>query len=513
MQIKLAAAFLAVLLASTSAGCLWFQGTQFTLLDSTISDSGGFPVLSLSFNLSDYATLSMTDPTGNQLQGNEFYQGVHTTQIVLGSYRTNPTTGIYTLTVKDVKHSTIATHTFSFASPQVNISSCKQAWFHGSNETILTLNLTVSNKGQLPFYPKNLTVMFGDTPTTSRVLPTVILPQDSTPVTAILLVPHISTNIRMTISLIDDQGASWASNTQTISSEVCPSLEYSWYYRGHHQLTLPNATALYWYGRSLPREQTQDYALYVFNALDDGYLTFVLHRLTAISGSIDSIERLNFIAGFVQSLDYREDDPLNESVEYPRYPIETLNEHGGDCEDKAILCAQLLTLAGYNVSLLRIPNHMAVGVHFDSLEGYTPFADGYYFLEATAGFSPVGRVPGEYQGETNFTVYKVIPRPLLVHDWLNATHYQSSSADYVRVSMLVKNLGSLSASVEVRGFFASGSTQYGVQQFFLPTLDAGSTCRTSLRVNVPKGIATLLKTQMICDGVVQDERESASMFD
>lgn len=514
MQIKPTATLLTIiLLLTTTTGCTLLHHTTFTLLTSTITDTNGFPALTITFNLSDYATLLLTDPTGHTLTTTDFYQGTHTTTLALAPYRTTPTQGTYTLTATDTQHTKIATQKFRYTTPHLNLTACNQTWFHQTNETILLLNLTITNTGDLPFYPHAITVSLGTLNTTGPTPPTTILPQSTSYVTSTLLMPRTLTTHQMTVNLLDNQGMTAETISTNISTADSTTLTYSWYYRGHHTLTLPNATALYFYDRSLPREPTEDYALYVFNPLDDQYLTYLVHRLTALAATTDQIERLNFIANFVQSLDYREDDPLNASVEYPRYPIETLNEHGGDCEDKAILCAQLLTLAGYNASLLRLPNHMAVGVHLDNLTGYTPFADGYYYLEATAGFSPVGRIPGDYQGETNFTFYPLYPRPLVFHEWLNATHYQSTSENYVRITVLVRNLGALQTPVDVRAFFSANSLQYDMQHVLFSSLTAGDAIQASLRIDVPKSVTSLLKTQIVVNGIVVDEKESSTFFD
>ncbi len=64
--------------------------------------------------------------------------------------------------------------------------------------------------------------------------------------------------------------------------------------------------------------------------------------------------------------------------------LETLHDKQGDCEDKAILTAALLENLGYNVSLLRLPQHMAVGVHLnETIPLYSYYIDEYYFLETT----------------------------------------------------------------------------------------------------------------------------------
>ena len=52
---------------------------------------------------------------------------------------------------------------------------------------------------------------------------------------------------------------------------------------------------------------------------------------------------MNAVA-FVQSLPYTSDDVTSGHDEYPRYPLETLVDNGGDCEDTAIFMAALLRL-------------------------------------------------------------------------------------------------------------------------------------------------------------------------
>ena len=512
MQVKLIAICLVAMLLCTTAGCLWLHPTRFTLVSNTVTDSKGFPVLALAFNLTDDATVTLSNPLGQPCYTKEFFQGNSSVIVLLGDFHKSPDAGTYTLTAKDAGKNTVYTRTFQWSAPSLSLLSCSQKWFRHSNETVLSLAVSVQNTGQLPFYPSQVRILYNATVASGQVIPCVVLPGTTSEVSAQVVMPSDLTLKRMTVQLLDTSGAVAGSMSQNISSDVCPSLQFSWYYQGHQQLTLPNASALYLYDRSLPREATEDYAVYVFNSLDDAFFTYVLHRILALCAAGDPIVRLNFIAGFVQALVYRPDSATNASFEYPRYPIETLNEQGGDCEDKAILCAELLYLAGYNVSLLRLPDHMAVGVHLQHLEGYTPFKDGYYFLESTAEYSPVGQIPSEYQGNVNYTIYPISPRPLILHEWLNATRYTTSRDDYVQLDILVKNLGSAHAPVEVQAFFQASSIRYGTQYEVLPSLDAGGEAEVTLSVNVPKGVATVLMTQVLVNGTVQQEKESATMF-
>jgi hypothetical protein len=83
---------------------------------------------------------------------------------------------------------------------------------------------------------------------------------------------------------------------------------------------------------------------------------------------------------------------FHKQVGYSKYPIETLVDGKGDCEDTSILAAALLDLMGYDAVLLSYSDHMAVGVQ---MTGYGPFyADytpkyydfggkRYYYVETT----------------------------------------------------------------------------------------------------------------------------------
>lgn len=92
----------------------------------------------------------------------------------------------------------------------------------------------------------------------------------------------------------------------------------------------------------------------------------------------NSDEYLELLTVYVQSLAYdvRPDDSG------PKFPVETVMEQAGDCDDKSILLAGLLAREGYDVSLFYFPDdaHMAVGVGTDG-PGYRD--SGYLFIETT----------------------------------------------------------------------------------------------------------------------------------
>ncbi len=110
--------------------------------------------------------------------------------------------------------------------------------------------------------------------------------------------------------------------------------------------------------------------------------------------SLDSDEYLELITVFVQSIEYNTDDRLAE----PKYPVETISEQSGDCDDKSILLAALLSHEGYNTSLFYFDKegHMAVGVGTPA-EKYTFKNTGYVYIETT-NVTFVSVVPEELTG-------------------------------------------------------------------------------------------------------------------
>ena len=114
-----------------------------------------------------------------------------------------------------------------------------------------------------------------------------------------------------------------------------------------------------------------------------------LYRLGHPFGSQDEVA---FVLAFVQQvITYR-----SEEGEYPRYPVETLWEGGGDCEDYSILGAAILLSMGYQVALLLLPRHAALGVAgADGLPGVYAEHEGvrYFYCEMTGESWRFGELP------------------------------------------------------------------------------------------------------------------------
>lgn len=117
------------------------------------------------------------------------------------------------------------------------------------------------------------------------------------------------------------------------------------------------------------------------------------------------------VAKFVQdAIEYQYDSDTTGEDEYPRYPIETLYERQGDCEDTSILMAALLKELGYEVGFLHIPGHVAVALrtadNYDGGAYYEINGHRYLFIESTGSGWNIGDIPEEFQ-EAQATFYLI----------------------------------------------------------------------------------------------------------
>lgn len=117
----------------------------------------------------------------------------------------------------------------------------------------------------------------------------------------------------------------------------------------------------------------------------------------------ESYDEVSFVLGFVQEMPYTSDEET-KGDNYPRYPIETIVDGGGDCEDTSALFASIIGNSdyfNYESALIIIDEHMAVGVTGEEgIDGtYFPKGDRrYYYCETTGKGYAIGEVPDAYTG-------------------------------------------------------------------------------------------------------------------
>ena len=186
-------------------------------------------------------------------------------------------------------------------------------------------------------------------------------------------------------------------------------VQHSWEYKGKSCSVMLNiSTALYDYYQN---DREHHFYRYHFNGsmVPPNYFGFMLSErdrgviralAQEFSNGVDTeAERIALALSFVQSLTHAFDTESKGDDEYVRYPIETLVDGCGDCEDKVSLLAALLYEMDADFVLLLLPEHMAVGVHCDGVmaDRYMLFrGKKYYYLETTMPEWRIGQIPEDY---------------------------------------------------------------------------------------------------------------------
>jgi hypothetical protein len=271
----------------------------------------------------------------------------------------------------------------------------------------------------------------------------------------------------------------------------------------------------YDYYKSLRRPPSRNYSVYVTHPYDDKYINNLVEKLRQAGKEYgySEYEIISLAVAFVQSLEYTSDSETEGYDEYPRYPIETLVDNGGDCEDTSILTAALIHAMGYGVVLLRITDlpdnksHMAVGVKgSDNITGsyYEYQGSKYYYLETTGSGWEIGEKPEEYKGKAA-TIFQMIPVAILTSSWDT-----NIKGRYLELKVKVDNLGSATAeNVYVfAGFDAGNDKCWNVERSQYFTLGVNSSGVATLYLTPPYDKHTRLVIQIVYQGYNVEESHS-----
>lgn len=188
-------------------------------------------------------------------------------------------------------------------------------------------------------------------------------------------------------------------------SSAAISCNYTWTFAGRRctwQIQVPES--LYSYFKNLPRTPVRSSSIYINNSIDDTSIERIVFEIEKMSQDLglDDLGKLEFVIAFVQGLPYTVDSVTTPYDDYPRYPIETLVDMGGDCEDTSILLASLLDKMGYKVVLVYFPRlvtdhpHYGVGIlgQEDTYGTYWEHGgEKYFYLETTNTGWGIGQIP------------------------------------------------------------------------------------------------------------------------
>lgn len=181
--------------------------------------------------------------------------------------------------------------------------------------------------------------------------------------------------------------------------------EFAWNFSGRtYSLDINISAAAYQQYRDDP---TQRYAYTIEEAVSmcDGYVTpndptiqDLAEALANYSATFSDLKTANFVLSFVQNIEYVEDEISVSKDEYWRFPVETLYEEVGDCEDKAFLYASIMEAMGHDAVILLFDGHAAAGIAAAQATGsyYEYAGTEYFYCETTAVGWEVGDIPDEY---------------------------------------------------------------------------------------------------------------------
>jgi hypothetical protein len=292
--------------------------------------------------------------------------------------------------------------------------------------------------------------------------------------------------------------------------------EYKWDYAGSEwtwNMQIPQA--LYDYYKGLPRSPTGNYSIYVTHPLDDSIFDKLVVSIknNAQKEGFTEFQTLSFAIAFVQNLPYTSDLVTTGYDNYPRYPIETLVDNGGDCEDTAILAASLIRSLGYGTVLIvfpgtvESPGHCAVGVKGgEGLYGtyWELKGDKYYYIETTATGWKIGQIPDKYK-EASAKLYPMIPVPVLTHDWVT-----KADGTNVELKVTINNLGSAVAKdvYVYAGFDAGNGKCWNHKESDLFDVDVNGSVVATLYLTPPSGVHTRWLVQIVYGGYAVDQSYS-----
>jgi hypothetical protein len=186
--------------------------------------------------------------------------------------------------------------------------------------------------------------------------------------------------------------------------------EFSWNFGGDHwiwNLSIP--VAIYNAYKAVPdsvrtRNGPAGYDMMV--TTKDSFMQTLTEKLNETANQLGygPVDKVNFVLAFVQSISYSSDLNSTGYDEYPRFPIEVLVDQTGDCDCKSDLFATLILSLGYGAVFVNPPDHLAVGVLGDNLQGtyWTYQNQTYYYAETTGVGFKLGELPDEFKGKSAY---------------------------------------------------------------------------------------------------------------
>lgn len=191
---------------------------------------------------------------------------------------------------------------------------------------------------------------------------------------------------------------------QTPAVPTFKDVNYKWQYPiglvdWEYKLKIPIEAVNYY--KSIDRNDIFGYSYYVTHEADDEYLAALANvfRNTAKAEKMSEWDTINLAVSFVQNLKYVPDLIGTGYDEYPKFPLETLYDEGGDCEDSSILLVSILRELGYGTVLVIVEDHMGVGIKASEPANFKYMGMDFYYIETTSPGWEIGELPQGLEGK------------------------------------------------------------------------------------------------------------------
>ncbi len=521
-----------ILLFCSFSGCIFedivMGGTSYELKDWNITETEGFPSIFLDFKCDEKIILK-TFKSDGKLIDSEFFYGSDSTTLNIGDYKETirGTDIILKIFDEDEKIIESKTKQFSFAGPDIDlVSSSFNVWKRNSKTSLIELKFILFNNGDVPVFPGKMKVTYQGKSYQGNILPCIISPGSSKEVYSFVYIEDIDIDNTIDIEIFDFNSLTLFDDELNFDSiEYCDTAVYTNGLDSALSVPVPEYLFSYYENKELV---VDDYSAFVLDLYDEEYIDLFLDLFVdnlIYSEYFDSFsdpKKINEVANFIQRLEYIPDfEEGTEEIEDPQYPIETLFRNnykgGGDCEDKAILIANFLKNMGYNVSLIRIPNHMAVGVELpeDALEDYEHYIDNYYFLDTSP--EELGEIYSKYKNPSELDVYPANTKAFVDHFWKNGTltiYTDSKNRKSIKVVVYIDNLGNKKASdLQLKAiFYTVLDIEIDEESFGLTDIEPYSRIKKVISLNVPGGISSKFDTRIYMDGTEVSKKSSKSII-
>lgn len=111
----------------------------------------------------------------------------------------------------------------------------------------------------------------------------------------------------------------------------------------------------------------------------DKYVVELASMIVEKTEGLSEYDRINVLLAFTQYIEYKYDSDSVGQAEYWKYPVETLYENNGDCEDTSILFAAIGKAMKYDTAVMLFEGHATGAINYRELK----LADNEYSISKT----------------------------------------------------------------------------------------------------------------------------------